>query len=477
MENGFYIEEIYGTEKKALQEAKVLLEAAGLSYDPVREFTVIVREENTSEAAGTGALSGRLLKCVAVAEKYRGQGISGMIMGRLSEYMYEHGRMQFGGFTKPQNLRIFSHEGLNEVRSTSHIVFLENRKQFEKTLARIRVESEEYNLLQCVHAFEKDGSFYNRDAEEIPDYFIRDKEKSLEYRQEMSDMIHAALLCAYMNGDEQTEKIYRLCCRALREEVCTTPKPGLVDRHDNGSHRDMDVNTFYRSTYAVAPYMTAMFEAGRKYSASDLFPVIRRIGIDAEKAMLERTEQINTHKGMIFSMGIILACAGYTYEKSGRYVPEDILSFAGEISAPVMKQDFEYMDRKEPVSHGEKLYRKYGIRGVRGQAMDGFPELREALVCGRNPYPDRNKRNLHILLSVMKNLDDTNILSRGTPEDMKYVRKAAEEVLDKGVSVQALFDMNDEFVRRNISPGGAADMLAAGILLLDLEADPEKDLQ
>ena len=474
MENGFYIEEIYGNQGKELQEVQRLLEAAGLSYDPLREYTVLVREESTSEPAGTGALSGHLLRCVAVAEQYRGQGISGMIMGKLFEYMYEHGRMQFGGFTKPKNLGIFSHEGLNPVRSTDHIIFLENRKRFEKTLEEIRVESEEYSFPEAVHAFEADHSFYNKDAEEIPDYFIQDKEKSPEYRQEISDLVHAELLSAYLGGDEETKRMYRLCAKALREEVNTTPKPGLVDLHDNGSHQDMNVLTFYQSTYAVAPYLTAMFQAGRRYSKEDIFPVIRRIGIDAEKEMLERTEHVNTHKGMIFSMGIILACAGYLYEQTGRYVPEEILSFASEISKPIMEQDFLRMDQKEPESHGEKLYRKYGIRGVRGQAMDGFPELKEALACGRREYPDRNTRNLHILLSVMKNLDDTNILSRGTMEDMKYVRQASGELLEKGITMQALQGMNEEFVRRNISPGGAADMLAAGILLLDLEQISEQ---
>jgi len=176
----------------------------------------------------------------------------------------------------------------------------------------------------------------------------------------------------------------------------------------------------------------------------------------------------------VLLLGIILACAGYLYEQTGRYVPEEILSFASEISKPIMEQDFLRMDQKEPESHGEKLYRKYGIRGVRGQAMDGFPELKEALACGRREYPDRNTRNLHILLSVMKNLDDTNILSRGTMEDMKYVRQASGELLEKGMTMQALQGMNEEFVRRNISPGGAADMLAAGILLLDLEQISEQ---
>ena len=107
------------------------------------------------------------------------------------------------------------------------------------------------------------------------------------------------------------ETIEKCVCKALLGEVYTTPKPGLVDLKDNGAHKDMDVHTFEKSTAAIAPYIAEMFCEGyaNQQSLENLFARIRQIGIEAEKAMFEATKGINTHKGILFTMGIISGAA------------------------------------------------------------------------------------------------------------------------------------------------------------------------
>lgn len=43
------------------------------------------------------------------------------------------------------------------------------------------------------------------------------------------------------------DRISQAALRALMTEVCITPKPGLVDRNNSGSHRDMDIFSFIDS--------------------------------------------------------------------------------------------------------------------------------------------------------------------------------------------------------------------------------------
>lgn len=112
------------------------------------------------------------------------------------------------------------------------------------------------------------------------------------------------------------------CAYALMAEVGATPKPGLVDRHDSGAHTDMDYDTFAASTTAIVPYLARMFEAGYTWESKDfnaLFESIRPIGIEAEKAMFAATDGVNTHKGMIFSMGTI-AGGSRTFLQTARKV-------------------------------------------------------------------------------------------------------------------------------------------------------------
>lgn len=145
-----------------------------------------------------------------------------------------------------------------------------------------------------------------------------------------------------------------------------------------------------KSTAAIAPYIAEMFCEGyaNQQSLENLFARIRQIGIEAEKAMFEATKGINTHKGILFTMGIISGAAGYYYRKQHHFCVEEVLTLGGAMCQKALQNDFEKIINKIqasrslidiPLTHGEKMYLRYGIRGARGAAQDGFPILADYL--------------------------------------------------------------------------------------------------
>ena len=271
------------------------------------------------------------------------------------------------------------------------------------------------------------------------------------------------------------------CAYALMAEVGATPKPGLVDRHDSGAHTDMNYATFEDSTTAIVPYLTQMFERGISWESKDfnaLFESIRPIGVEAEKAMFAATEGVNTHKGMIFSMGTIAAAAGLFYTRHKQFDAEKILMLSGYLCYDAMRKDFQKIDRKNPKTNGELLYLRYSTKGIRGEAQKGFPSvrtvslpaMRAAFLAGQT----ENEAYLNTLLTLMANVDDTNVLSRTNTVVQGYVKSEAAQLLKIGGAstpkgMEALKKLNQKFIHMNVSPGGCADLLAVTILLYRLE--------
>lgn len=279
-------------------------------------------------------------------------------------------------------------------------------------------------------------------------------------------------------------RIRESCRFGLLEEVYTTPKPGLVDRHDSGAHKDMDCALFEASERAVTPYIAQMAQAGWRHTGelSALFPSIRPLGLQCERAMFQATGGVNTHKGIIFSLGIIASCLGYARRRLGPIPPSALFSLCKRAVRPWLLRDFEEMGRREPKTHGERLFAQYGIRGIRGEAMDGFPSLSQAALPAMERalslQPTPNSARLAVLLTLMSQVDDTNILTRSDPATLAYVKARSQDFLRRHPiigreALQELEEMNRDFIRRNISPGGCADLLAIAIFfrrLSELEA-------
>ena len=103
------------------------------------------------------------------------------------------------------------------------------------------------------------------------------------------------------------EWVASLAAQSLLREVHTTPKPGLVDRRNNGSHKDMDIGLFEASAKALQPYFQNCVEIGQETAAlspEETFPLLRKAGVRAEDAMLRATGGVNTHKGAVFTLGL-----------------------------------------------------------------------------------------------------------------------------------------------------------------------------
>lgn len=295
-------------------------------------------------------------------------------------------------------------------------------------------------------------------------------------------------------------KVFKNIEESLIDEVMTTPKPGLVDAKDNGAHTDMDKNTFVRSARAIAPYITEMFLCGYHWrkEPESLFPAIQNIGVEAEKAMFQATQGVNTHKGAIFTMGILAAASGYDlamnceiFRKREQHV-FSILSIAEKMMKVPMNNIFESMKGKAPKTHGEKLFAKYGEKGIRGEAEQGFPIIKDvafpALQSYMEQYQDsmctgnleqdeiQNKININVLLQIMADLSDTCVLSRSDYHGLAWMQKKAKMIYELGGSftkegMEAIKQWNEECIRVNISPGGAADILAVTLFLWRITED------
>ena len=169
----------------------------------------------------------------------------------------------------------------------------------------------------------------------------------------------------------------RQAVRALLYEVTTTPKPGLVDRRNSGSHTDMDSFTFMSSAASLYPYFEACTRAGRKTAdgpAPETFAALRPLGCEAEGEMLAATHGVNTHKGAIFSIGIVCAALG-RLDRAVWADPARVLAEVSTMTAGLTAKDFAGVTAENAVTTGQKLYVQYGITGVRGQVEAGLPAV------------------------------------------------------------------------------------------------------
>ena len=285
-----------------------------------------------------------------------------------------------------------------------------------------------------------------------------------------------------MEIERESWSIGEAFLKGILFEVSSYPKPGLVSAVSTGSHSDMNILTFMASSAAIAPAFYLCAQAGRNHSSdiNDLLPLIRSIGIIFEKRLLQATNGINTQRGILFAAGIMCGCAGYLSRNHKYLKSEEICTAASEMTSGIVSRELEALASNTNVelTAGEKLYKKYNARGIRGEVEDGFPSvtgaglpaLKEALERGAK----LNDSLVHTLISLVTTVQDTTILWRSGPEDLAWVMEEARRVLQLGsvftpAGKEALHRMDEEFVKRNISPGGSADLLAVttGCYLLE----------
>lgn len=571
------------------RRVEAFLHANGLRLAPLDRYVIISRDEDGEEILAGGGLDGNVIKCIAVSEAARGEGLMNILVSRLIALAREEGRESVKAFTKPENVGIFKSLGFNLIAASPKAVLLENGRgglpEYEKYLTSLARPGRNGAIVMNANPFTKghrwlieqaaervdnlyvivvkedrsrfpyverkamieagcagldnvvvcEGSDYVISAATFPTYFLKrldgatdiqialdldlfanhiakplgvtvrfvgsEPEDALTYRYnelmaekfspvaepvETRRPIHfveiprlesdgkpisaTALRRALDKGDLKAAKEYApassvpylisdLAVRSLMMELDTTPKPGLVDRLDNGAHKDMDHALMSKSVSALRSYFTRL--AVESANGIDTGK-IKSIGIEAEKAMLAATGGVNTHKGALFCIGLAVAAASFL---TSTVKAEKAYSLAGETYSlkEIISRVAEGIPSVEG-THGAAAKKDFKVRGALENARLGYPELFDDWLpyyrsLEREPY-----RCHKTLLHIMTTLDDTNVLHRRGPEGLALVKTEAA-ALFRDFSGEGLSSLNRRFIAENISPGGSADMLSLTIFI------------
>ncbi|MEG5264324.1 triphosphoribosyl-dephospho-CoA synthase [Pseudomonas sp. JDS28PS106] len=267
------------------------------------------------------------------------------------------------------------------------------------------------------------------------------------------------------------DRLADLAVDALIDEADLSPKPALVDRRGSGAHSDLHLGLMHASAMSLWPAFKQMAEAAGNIGeiGQPLREAVGRLGREGEAAMLVTTGGVNTHRGAIWALGLLVAAAALA--------PEDLaLESLCERAARLARIE----DRHAGVqaSNGRQVAQKYGAPGAREQAQQGFPAVREyglpRLHASRNAGSGEQNARLDALLAIMSHLDDTCVLHRAGPQGLDVMQRGAQRVLDAGGSAsltgrRCLRELDQQLLALNASPGGAADLLAACLFIDSLE--------
>ena len=269
---------------------------------------------------------------------------------------------------------------------------------------------------------------------------------------------------------ERSAALARQVLQALLDEVTLTPKPGLVDLRSRGAHTDLNWALMCHSACVLEPVFAAMADAGAQSEDDDLLRQrIGAIGRDGEALMLAATGGVNTHRGAIWALGLLVTAAAQQGARGASLAPTAVAARAGALA--------RLHDRGAPGATGNKgelACRQYQVDGARGQARAGFPLVTgaglPALHASRARGDNETTARLNALLAIVSQLDDTCVLSRGGEPALLSLQTGAARVLAAGgvataAGTEALLALEAVALARGVSPGGAADLLAATLFL------------
>jgi triphosphoribosyl-dephospho-CoA synthase len=266
------------------------------------------------------------------------------------------------------------------------------------------------------------------------------------------------------------ERLADLAVDALIDEADLSPKPALVDRRGNGAHTDLHLGLMHASALSLWPAFKEMADAAIEFGdvGLPLREALGRIGREGEQAMLATTDGVNTHRGAIWALGLLVAAAALENTNA---------SAVTLCAARLALLDDRFAPR--PLSHGAQVAQRYGARGAREEAQLGFPsvlqralpQLKRSRALG---HGEQNAR-LDALLAIMTRLADTCVLYRAGEQGLQTMQLGAQAVLDAGGSAslggrRRLHELDEQLIALNASPGGAADLLAACLFIDRLES-------
>lgn len=599
-DNRHYISEAPLSLNSVRRRVEAFLAANGLRLAPLDRYVVVTRDEDGDEILAGGGLDGNVIKCVAVSESARSEGLMNILVSRLIAIAREEGRESVKAFTKPENEGIFKSLGFGLLASAPNAILMENGRgglpeyrKYLESLARPgrngaivmnanpfteghrylveQAASQVDNLYVIVVKEDRSrfpyverkamieagcagldnvvvcgGSDYAISAATFPTYFLKklddatDTQIALDldlfvnhiakplgvtvrfagsepedaltrrYNELMAEILPGTSVAVVRQAHQPDSELVKgsalrqarrpidfieiprleqngnpisatslrraldkgnlkeameyipkstvpylvadLAERALRLELDTTPKPGLVDRQDNGAHKDMDYALMSKSISALRPYLTRLAVE----SAKDIDPAkIKEIGIEAEKAMLKATGGVNTHKGALFCIGLSVAAASC------------LACSTGAVEAYSFKELVSRAASEIPSArgtHGAEAKRSFKAVGALENARAAYPELFADWLPYYLSLEGDPFRCHKTLLHIMTTLDDTNILHRRGAEGLAHAEAEAARLLED-FSESGLSSLNKDFIRENISPGGSADMLSLTIFI------------
>lgn len=599
-DNRHYISEAPLSLNSVRRRVEAFLTANGLRLAPLDRYVVVTRDEDGDEILAGGGLDGNVIKCVAVSESARSEGLMNILVSRLIVIAREEGRDSVKAFTKPENEGIFKSLGFGLLASAPKAILMENGRgglpEYKKYLESLARPGRNGAIVMNANPFTKghrylveqaaslvdnlyvivvredrsrfpyaerkamieagcagldnvvvcEGSDYAISAATFPTYFLKKQDDATDtqialdldlfvnhiakplgvtvrfagsepedaltrrYNELMAEILPGTSV-AVVRQDHQPDSelvegsavrqarrpidfveiprleqngnpisatslrraldkgnlkeameyipessipylVADLAERALRLELDTTPKPGLVDRQDNGAHKDMDYALMSKSIFALRPYLTRLAVE----SAKDIDPAkIKEIGIEAEKAMLKATGGVNTHKGALFCIGLSVAAASCLACSTGAVEAYSFKELVSRVASEIPSARG---------THGAEAKRSFKAVGALENARAAYPELfADWLPYYRSREGDPFRCH-KTLLHIMTTLDDTNILHRRGAEGLAHAEAEAARLLED-FSESGLSSLNKDFIRENISPGGSADMLSLTIFI------------
>jgi len=284
-----------------------------------------------------------------------------------------------------------------------------------------------------------------------------------------------------LNQGDFSDKLALLATQALIDEARITPKPGLVDENNSGAHRDMSIETFLISARALTPYFREIAEYTLNYTdiEGNLLDALRPIGIAAEDTMFSVTNGVNTHKGAIYSLGMTCVAAAWLIscgiDITAEELKETIMSLASGSSRRTKRSDAGIISKE---TNGDNIYRRYGISGILGEAAMGYPNVFEVALPVLQKHLaagcTKNDSSVAALLHLISVLDDTNIISRCGIDILREVQLEVGAKISKLEHIDQLIEyarmLDEDFIARNISPGGCADLLAVTLFVDSLSS-------
>lgn len=245
-------------------------------------------------------------------------------------------------------------------------------------------------------------------------------------------------------------------------EINTFPCLGLVSKENSGSHDDMDYHIFYKSYEIFEPYLN---DITNNLSNINEFKDLQKIGLKYEKLMFQKTRNINTHKGLIFAVGIFY----FALLKSDSN-KNSVINFIKKFCQP-LKEQFNSNN-----SYGTVFTKKYNIKSARQTALDGYKVIFDIYDFYKNNIQhlliDDNYKYFYLIIFITTIIDDTNIIKKIGFESFLKIKINFKNKLNNLISSpnykNEVSELNDYAISNNISPGGSADMFVLVSVLIKL---------